>query len=48
MIDDPREMVIEEAAKAQHIPTMAQDGVMKVLAGVTSLEELGRVVDLRA
>lgn len=47
MIDDPREMVIEEAAKVQHIPTMAQDGVMKVLAGITSLEELGRVVDLR-
>jgi len=25
---------------------MAQDGVVKVLQGVTSLDELGRVVDL--
>jgi type IV pilus assembly protein PilB len=48
VIEDPREVVIEESARSQHIPTMAQDGVMKVLAGTTSLEELARVVDLRA
>jgi type IV pilus assembly protein PilB len=47
VIEDPREMVIEASAKSQRIPTMAQDGVMKVLAGITSLEELERVVDLR-
>ncbi len=47
VIEDPREVVIEESARAQRIPTMAQDGVMKVLAGTTSLEELARVVDLR-
>lgn len=47
IIDDPRDAVIEAAAKAQHIPTMAQDGVMKVLNGTTSLEELARVVDLQ-
>ena len=34
------------AAKHQHIRRMAQDGAVKVLQGVTSLEELGRVVDL--
>jgi len=43
---DSREENILEAAAAQNIPTMAEDGIQKVLAGVTSLEELARVVDL--
>lgn len=43
---DTRESVIREAAKPQGIPTMQQDGIMKVLAGITSLEEIGRVIDL--
>ncbi len=34
------------AAKHQNIRRMAQDGAVKVLQGVTSLDELGRVVDL--
>ena len=38
---------IWKAATHQKIRRMAQDGVAKVLQGVTSLEELGRVVDLR-
>ena len=46
IIRDPRESVILEAAKAQGIPTMQQDGIMKVLAGITSLDELSRVIDL--
>ncbi|PIR84164.1 hypothetical protein COU18_00200 [Candidatus Kaiserbacteria bacterium CG10_big_fil_rev_8_21_14_0_10_51_14] len=37
---------IWKAAMPQKIRRMAQDGVVKVLQGVTSLEELGRVVDL--
>jgi type II secretory ATPase GspE/PulE/Tfp pilus assembly ATPase PilB-like protein len=37
---------IWKAATHQKIRRMAQDGVVKVLGGVTSLEELGRVVDL--
>ncbi|MBI5644658.1 type II/IV secretion system protein [Candidatus Kaiserbacteria bacterium] len=37
---------IWHAAKHQQIRRMAQDGAVKVLQGVTSLEELGRVVDL--
>jgi type II secretory ATPase GspE/PulE/Tfp pilus assembly ATPase PilB-like protein len=44
----PSEREIAEAAKPQAIPTMPQDGILKVLKGVTSLEELGRVVDLDA
>ncbi|MBV9159775.1 MAG: type II/IV secretion system protein [Candidatus Kaiserbacteria bacterium] len=34
------------AAKHQNIRRMAQDGAVKVLQGVTSLDELSRVVDL--
>ena len=37
---------IWKAAKHQKIRRMSQDGAVKVLQGVTSLEELGRVVDL--
>ncbi|HWO07711.1 MAG TPA: GspE/PulE family protein [Candidatus Paceibacterota bacterium] len=37
---------IWRAAKHQNIRRMAQDGAVKVLQGVTSLEELGRIVDL--
>jgi type II secretory ATPase GspE/PulE/Tfp pilus assembly ATPase PilB-like protein len=46
VIRDPREHIIASAAKPQGIPTMAADGVEKVLTGVTSLAELERVVDL--
>ncbi len=37
---------IWHAARHQLIRRMAQDGAVKVLQGITSLEELGRVVDL--
>ena len=46
VINDPREHIIAEAAKPQGIPTMAEEGISKVLAGETSLGELQRVVDL--
>lgn len=40
------EREIWAAAKHQRIRRMAQDGAVKVLQGVTTLDELGRVVDL--
>ena len=43
---DTREHTILEAAKEQNIPTMQQDGVMKALNGITTLEEVSRVLDL--
>ena len=43
---DPREHTILEAARPQGIPAMAEDGVEKILDGVSSLAELQRVVDL--
>lgn len=46
--DKPSEREVAQAASPQGIPTMQQDGVLKVLRGVTSLEELGRVVNLDA
>jgi type II secretory ATPase GspE/PulE/Tfp pilus assembly ATPase PilB-like protein len=44
----PSEREVAEAAKPQGVPTMTEDGVLKVLRGITSLDELGRVVDLAA
>jgi general secretion pathway protein E/type IV pilus assembly protein PilB len=40
------EREIWKAAKHQRIRRMAQDGAVKVLQGVTTLDELSRVVDL--
>lgn len=44
--ENPSEREIKEAAKPQGILDMKQDGVLKVLRGVTTFEELERVVDL--
>lgn len=44
--DNPSEREIVAAAAAQNIPDMRQDGILKVLSGITSLEELERVIDL--
>jgi len=44
--DNPSEGDIAKHVIRQGFPTMAQDGVLKALAGKTSLEELARVVDL--
>lgn len=46
VIHDPREHLIMQAATPQGIPSMAEDGITKVLAGKTSFPELRRVVDL--
>lgn len=43
---DPREHVIIEAAKPQKIPSMTQDGIEKVLSGLTSMKELERVIEI--
>lgn len=43
---NPSEREIRKIANKQGILTMQEDGVLKALAGVTSLEEIKRVVDL--
>ncbi len=42
----PSDREITKAAEAQGIPSMLQDGLLKILRGVTSLDELGRIIDL--
>ncbi|MDO8482986.1 MAG: ATPase, T2SS/T4P/T4SS family [bacterium] len=44
--ENPSEREIQKAAEPQGIPTMKQDGITQILNGVTSLEELLRVIDL--
>lgn len=44
--DNPSEREIKKVAETQEILDMKQDGVIKVLNGVTSLDELKRVIDL--
>lgn len=43
---NPSEREIKEAALEQKILTMKQDGVLKILRGVTTLDELERIVDI--
>ncbi len=43
---NPSEEEIEKAAVPQGILTMTQDGVIKILKGVTSLDELERVISI--
>ncbi|MFM2357760.1 MAG: type pilus assembly ATPase PilB, type pilus assembly protein PilB [Candidatus Parcubacteria bacterium] len=45
---NPSEREIRKAAEPQQLLTMAQDGVIKILQGVTSVDELGRVIDLES
>ncbi|MBN2093973.1 MAG: type II/IV secretion system protein [Candidatus Zambryskibacteria bacterium] len=44
--ENPSEREINKAAEGQNILSMKQDGIIKVLKGVTSLSELSRVIDL--
>jgi len=46
VIRDPREHVILEAARPQGIPTMIQDGIEKIILGITAITELERVIEL--
>jgi len=46
VLSDSREVAILAAAKPQGIPTMQQDGLYKALAGMTTLDELERVLGL--
>ncbi len=43
---NPSEREVKAAAKHQNLLDMLEDGVIKVLQGTTSLDELGRVIEL--
>ena len=44
--ENPSEREIVRAAKSQGILSMREDGIVKMLQGVTSFEELKRVISL--
>ena len=44
--ENPGEADIVRAAENQGIPSLKQDGFLKIVAGITTLEELSRVIDV--
>ncbi|PIR57871.1 MAG: hypothetical protein COU71_01730 [Parcubacteria group bacterium CG10_big_fil_rev_8_21_14_0_10_38_31] len=46
ILKNPTESDIKEESKKQKIMTMSQDGILKVVNGETSLDELNRVIEL--
>jgi type IV pilus assembly protein PilB len=46
VVSDPSEREIKKAALPQGLANMRQDGVLKVLQAITSIDELERVIDL--
>lgn len=46
VVSNPSDTEIRKISKKQNLLTMEQDGIIKVLKGITSLSELERVVDI--
>lgn len=46
--ENPSEREIQKASAPQNILDLKQDGIIKVLQGITTLEELRRVIDLES
>lgn len=46
LLTNPTEREIKKAAKLQKIPTLREDAILKMLAGITSFEEISKTVDL--
>jgi type IV pilus assembly protein PilB len=46
IVTDASEREIKKAAESQNILDMKQDGILKILKGISSIDELGRVIDL--
>jgi type II secretory ATPase GspE/PulE/Tfp pilus assembly ATPase PilB-like protein len=44
--DNSSDREIKRVAESQNILDMKQDGILKVLKGISSIDELGRVIDL--
>lgn len=47
IINNPSDRDIKMAAAPQNLLDMKQDGVIRILQGISSLSELGRVIDLK-
>ncbi len=48
IINNPSDRDIRAAASSQNLLDMKQDGLLRVLKGVSSFDELGRVIDIEA
>ena len=48
LMTNPTEREVSKAAKNQKIPTLREDAILKMLEGITSFEEISRVVDVYA
>jgi type II secretory ATPase GspE/PulE/Tfp pilus assembly ATPase PilB-like protein len=46
LLGNPSEREVHMAAKGQKIPSLREDAIIKMLEGLTSFDEIGRVVDL--
>ena len=46
IVNNPSDRDIKAASASQNLLDMKQDGVIRILKGVSSLEELGRVIDI--
>ena len=46
IINNPSDRDIKAAAAGQNFLDMKQDGVLRILKSVSSLDELGRVIDI--
>jgi type II secretory ATPase GspE/PulE/Tfp pilus assembly ATPase PilB-like protein len=46
LLTNPSEREVRKAAKNQKIPSLREDAILKMLEGVTSFDEISRVVDL--
>jgi type II secretory ATPase GspE/PulE/Tfp pilus assembly ATPase PilB-like protein len=46
--ENPSEREIKKASANQNLLDLKQDGVVKILQGITTLEELERIVDVES
>ena len=46
IINNPSDRDIKAASLSQNLLDMKQDGIIRILKGVSSLDELGRVIDI--
>jgi type II secretory ATPase GspE/PulE/Tfp pilus assembly ATPase PilB-like protein len=46
LITNPTEREVSKAAKGQKIPSLREDAILKMLEGITTFDEISRVVDL--
>ncbi len=48
ILETPSEVEIKKAAAKQGILNMSQDGILKVVDGITSLDELSRIIEIES